>query len=82
MRQETGDFLIGGGAKLKRHEIFSWDTRFSHETGDRRFSCWGGDQILKRHEIFSWDQRFSRETGDRRFSHEGGPKMIRYEIFS
>ena len=72
MRQETGDFLIVGGPKLKRHEIFSWDTRFSHETGDRRFSHWGGDPILKRHKIFSWVMRFSHETGDRRFSWWGG----------
>ena len=43
MRQETGDFLIGGGDPiLKRHEIFSWVMRFSHETGDRRFFLWGG----------------------------------------
>ena len=53
MRQETGDFLVGGAPKLKRHEIFSLDMRFSYETGDRRFSHLGGGPKLKRHEIFS-----------------------------
>ena len=38
LRQETGDFIVGGDPKLKRHDIFSWAMRFSHETGDRRFS--------------------------------------------
>ena len=73
MRKETGDFLVGGGFKLIRHEIFSRDMRFSQETGDKRFSHLGGGAKLKRHEIFSWDTRFSHETGDRRFSHWGGP---------
>ena len=62
MRQETGDFFIWGGLKLIRHEIFSWDMRFSHKTGDRRFSCWGGQtdttwDFFLRHDIFSWDRR-------------------------
>ena len=35
--------LGGGDAKLNRHENFSWDMRFSYETGDRRFSWWGGE---------------------------------------
>ena len=36
-RQET--FSLGGrGAKLIRRKIFSWDIKFSHKTGDRRFS--------------------------------------------
>ena len=42
MRQETGDFLVGGDPILKRYKIFSWVMRFSHETGDRRFSHEGG----------------------------------------
>ena len=72
-RQETGDFLIGGGQKLIRHKIFSWDMRFSHETGDRRFSHWG-DPKLKRHEVFFLNMRFCHETRDRRFSCWGGTK--------
>ena len=43
MRQETGDFLVGGGPKMIRYEIFSWDMRFS----------------LVTHKIFSWDRTFS-----------------------
>ena len=62
-----------GSPPYKSHKKISWDMRFSHETGDRRFSHWGGGPKLKRHEIFSWDTRFSHETGYRRFSHWGGP---------
>ena len=66
MRQETGDFLVGGGAKndkiwdiLLRHEIFSWDIRFSHERGDRWFShCWGAKTEK------TWDFLLRQETGD------------------
>ena len=28
MWQETGDFLVGGGPKLIRNNVFSWDMRF------------------------------------------------------
>ena len=41
-----------GDQILKRHEIFSWDQRFSRETGDRRFSHEGGPKMI-RYEIFS-----------------------------
>ena len=36
-----------------RHEIFSWDMRFSHETGDRRFSCGGAvwENVLSHEKI-------------------------------
>ena len=65
---------------LRKHETlyFSWDRRFSHETGDRRFSRWGGAKtdktwdFLLRYEIFSWDRR--QEI----FSLGVGPKLIRH----
>ena len=31
----------------KFHKKISWDTRFSHKTGDRRFSRWGGPNTEK-----------------------------------
>ena len=85
-RQEI--FSLGGDPILKRHKIFSWVMRFSHETGDKRFSCWGGGpntekiwDFLLGSEIFSWDRR--QEI----FSWGGAKKdkiwdiFLRHEIF-
>ena len=83
MRQETKDFLIGGGPKLKRHEIFSWDTRFSHETGDRRFFHWGGALYWKpiRFSPGSWDFLMRQETRDF-LGGEGDQILKKHEIFT
>ena len=88
MRQKTGDFLIGAPPHKKiscltrkshvscvldiSHEKISWDMKFSHETGDRRFSP-GGTPMTK--SPVSWENimshafsinpmRKSRETWD------------------
>ena len=102
MRQKTGDFLIGVPPHKKvscltrkshvscildtSHEKILWDMKYSHETGDRRFSPGGPHEKIsclmgkfnvscflhKSHEKILWHVKFSHETGDRRFP-PGGP---------
>ena len=88
MRQETGDFLVGGPKTEKTwdfllgHEIFSWDKR------QEIFSLRGGQNWKDmRFSLETWDYLIRQETVD--FLIGVGPKtektwdfLLRQEIFS
>ena len=69
-RQEI--FSLGGNLKVMRHDNFSWDMRYSRETGDRRFPRRGSPtrkypvsrENLMSHAFSINPTRQSRETRD------------------